>query len=109
MIRPALLLAAPLGALLLSGCLAKTALDLATAPVRVAGRAADLATTSQSESDENRGRELRKREERYGKLGRQYDKQMGRCQGGDERACDEAARTRGEMDDLRASIPGDYR
>jgi len=34
--------------LALGGCLAKTALNVATAPVRVAGKAADLATTSQA-------------------------------------------------------------
>lgn len=55
-------------ALLLPGCIARTALDVATAPVKVAGKAVDLATTSQSEADEKRGRELRKREERLGKL-----------------------------------------
>ena len=47
----------------LSGCLAKTALDVATAPVRVASKAVDMATTSQSEADEKRGRELRKQDE----------------------------------------------
>ena len=53
--RPALLLvlAAPL---VLGGCLAKTALDVATAPVKIASRGVDLATTSQSEADETRGR-----------------------------------------------------
>ena len=44
---------------LLSGCLAKTALDVATAPVKVASKAADMATTSQSEADEKRGRAAR--------------------------------------------------
>ena len=47
----------------LSGCLAKTAFDVVTAPVRIASGAVDLATTSQSEADEKRGREIRKREE----------------------------------------------
>ena len=107
--RRLLLVAAPLGALMLSGCLAKAALDVATAPVRVAGRAVDMATTSQSESDEKRGRDLRKREERYGKLERQYGKQAERCREGDERACDDADATRRELDDLRGTIPGEYR
>ena len=34
-----------LAALALQGCIAKTAFDVATAPVRVAGKAVDLATT----------------------------------------------------------------
>ena len=42
--------------LILNGCLAKTVVDVATLPVRAAGKAVDLATTSQSEADENRGR-----------------------------------------------------
>ena len=53
----------------LQGCLAKTVVDVATMPVKAAGQAADWATTSQDEADRNRGRELRKREERFGKLG----------------------------------------
>ena len=59
--RPALLLvlAAPL---VLGGCLAKTALDVASAPVKIACRGVDLATTSLSVADEARGRELRRRE-----------------------------------------------
>ena len=61
----------PIAAFGLSGCLAKTAFDVATAPVRVASKAVDLATTSQSEADEKRGRELRKEEERRGREARQ--------------------------------------
>ncbi len=64
------LVLAPLALLALNGCIAKTLVDVATAPVRVAGKAVDLATTSQSEADERRGRELRESEERYGKLDR---------------------------------------
>jgi hypothetical protein len=56
---------------LLSGCVvgtvAKTAVDVATLPVKVASAGVDAATTSQSEADEKRGRELRKEEERRGK------------------------------------------
>ena len=37
-------------------------------------KAVDLATTSQSEADEKRGREMRQREERLGKLQREFDK-----------------------------------
>src|SRR5688572_24932929 len=46
----------------LSGCVASTLANVVTAPVKVASSAVDLATTSQSEADEKRGRELRKRE-----------------------------------------------
>jgi len=55
-------------ALTLPGCIAKTALDVATTPVKAGakagGKAADWATTSQDEADRARGREMRKEEER---------------------------------------------
>jgi hypothetical protein len=105
MTRRLFLALSPLGALLLSGCLAKTALDVVTAPVKVAGKAVDMATTSQSEADEKRGRELRKREERYGKLEREYVKQVRKCEDGDADACRKSDEIRGEMDRLRPSIP----
>jgi hypothetical protein len=44
----------------LSGCIARAALDVATLPVKVASKTVDVLTTSQSEADEKRGRELRK-------------------------------------------------
>lgn len=56
-----------LAALSLSGCVAKTAWDVATLPVRAGAQAADWATTSQDEADRNRGREMRKEEERQRK------------------------------------------
>jgi hypothetical protein len=57
--RMALLLAAvPLG-----GCVS-TVKTVVTAPFKVAGQAADWATTSQDESDRNRGRAVRKAEEK---------------------------------------------
>ena len=52
-----------LPALLLSGCI-NTVGSVVTAPFKVAGKAADWATTSQSEADRNRGRAIRKAEER---------------------------------------------
>tara|TARA_R100001129_G_C5314359_1_gene246047 strand:+ start:415 stop:741 length:327 start_codon:yes stop_codon:yes gene_type:complete len=96
-----------LAALALQGCLAKTALDVATAPVKVAGKAVDLATTSQSEADEKRGRELRKREERLGKLERRYRDQREDCEDGKRKACDEARETYEEIERLRPTIPYD--
>ena len=49
--------------LLLPGCVS-TVSSVVTAPFKVAGKAADWATTSQSEADRNRGRAIRKAEER---------------------------------------------
>jgi hypothetical protein len=58
----------------LSGCVvgtvAKTAVDVVTLPVKVASAGVDAATTSQSEADEKRGRELRKLDEERGKQAR---------------------------------------
>ena len=101
-IAPFLLLAS---ALMLQGCLAKTAFDVATAPVRVASKAVDVATTSQSEADEKRGREIRKREERLGKLERRYAKQREDCDDGDREACEDARETYDEMQELVPTIP----
>ena len=50
--------------LLLPGCIAKTALDVATMPVKATAQAADWATTSQDESDRNYGRKMREQEAR---------------------------------------------
>lgn len=49
------------------GTVAKTAVDVAAIPVKVASASVDAATTSQSEADENRGREIRKQEEERGR------------------------------------------
>ncbi|MEM7689196.1 MAG: hypothetical protein AAF291_09250, partial [Pseudomonadota bacterium] len=72
-------IAAPLllgvATLTLSGCIARTAGKIIAAPVNVASAAVDKATTSQSEADQNRGREIRKREEKLGKLEREYRKE----------------------------------
>ena len=68
----------PLLALGLSACvstLASTAVDLITLPVKVVSKTVDLATTSQAEADQNRGRALRKAEEVAGKRQRLWDKQ----------------------------------
>jgi hypothetical protein len=54
--------------LALSGCtVARTAADVATIPVKVVSAGVDAATTSQSEADEKRGREIRKAEEERGR------------------------------------------
>ncbi len=55
-------------ALALSGCVvadvAETAVAVAKIPVKIASAGVDAATTSQSEADEKRGRELRKADQR---------------------------------------------
>lgn len=108
MTRLALVLA-PCGALLLSGCLAKTAFDVVTLPVTVASRAVDLATTSQAEADQKRGREIRQREQRLGTLQRDYEKQTKNCAAGDSRACEKAHATYSEMQLLIPGIPVEAR
>jgi hypothetical protein len=61
-------------AFLLPGCvvgtIAETAVDVATIPVKVVSSGVDAATTSQSEADEKRGRELRRQDEERGKQAR---------------------------------------
>lgn len=61
-------------ALLVSGCLARTAVDLVTLPVRVVSAGVDAATTSQAEADQRRGREIREAEEREGRLARRCER-----------------------------------
>ena len=90
---------------LLGGCLAKTALDVATAPVKIGSKAVDMATTSQSEADEKRGREIRKREERLGKLQREREKLERKCSGGNERACRDLAEVEHEIEVLKPQVP----
>ncbi len=51
----------------LGGCIAQTAVDIVTLPVKAAAAGADAVTTSQSEADEKRGRKLREYEECLGK------------------------------------------
>ncbi len=69
------ILIAAAAAFLLSGCLAKTAVDIVTLPVKVASAGVDAVTTSQSEADEKRGRAVRKHEECVGKEERRARKQ----------------------------------
>jgi len=59
---------------LTGGCIAKTAFDVATLPVRAAGKAVDWTTTSQEESDRNYGRKMREAEAREGKERREWEK-----------------------------------
>lgn len=62
----------PLILLSLTGCaVAGAAVDIVTLPIDVAAKSVDLATTSQSEADEERGREIRKADEKAGKEARE--------------------------------------
>lgn len=101
--RPFLLAALPL---LLGGCVSTVA-SVVTAPVRMVSGAVDLATTSQSEADEARGRELRQREERVGRLDRRYRNLAEDCGEGNENACMEAREVRRERDELLARPLGE--
>ena len=105
MLRLPALIVLGVAPLLLGGCLAKAAVDVATAPVRIASRTIDFATTSQSEADEKRGRELRRREERLGELEREYRKQAERCDDGKQDACRRAQQAQAEMERLLPTIP----
>lgn len=90
---------------MLPGCIARTALDIVTAPVKVVSKAADLATTSQSEADETRGREIRKREEQLGKLDRKREKLSDKCVDGDNTACRDLAEVEAEMRAISPGVP----
>ena len=93
--------------LLLGGCIARTALDVATAPVKVGSKAVDLATTSQSEADEKRGREIRKREEKLARLERRLQKQNAKCLDGNDLACRDSVETRRQIEDLKPTVPAE--
>ena len=99
------LVVAATAAFALQGCLAKAAVSAVTLPVKVASSAVDAATTSQSEADEKRGREIRKREERLAKLDRRLRSQENDCLEGDDKACRDAVSTRREMDELMPTVP----
>lgn len=99
----------PLSCLVLLGGCVSTIASVVTAPVRVAGKAVDLATTSQSEADEKRGREMRKHEEEIGKLERSYSRDAQKCREGDGDACDRAEREREQLDGLVDVRTREYR
>ena len=77
---------------LLGGCVvgtvARTAVDVATLPVKAASAGIDAVTTSQSEADEKRGRQLRRADERRG---REAKLAAERCRKGRPLATDDCA------------------
>lgn len=97
---PALLIM-PVAALMLPGCVAKTVVDVVTLPVKVASKGVDLATTSQSEADQKRGRALREREEQIGKLDRLRAKLKDKCEDGDDDACDQLRTVEDQIQQLK--------
>jgi len=78
--------------MLLGGCIvgtiASTAVDVVTLPVRAVSAGVDAVTTSQSEADEKRGRQLRKQEE---ERGRQIRLAQKRCRAGKPLPTDDCA------------------
>lgn len=87
--------------ILLQGCVASMVSNVVTAPVKIVSKTTDILTTSQSESDEKRGRDMRKREENVGKLSRQLKKVQERCADGDRDACKKARDLRDQIEDER--------
>lgn len=61
--------------LLAGGCIAKTAFDVVTLPVKATGQVVDWTTTSQEEADRNYGRKMRKQEAAEGREMRRRDKE----------------------------------
>ncbi len=84
----------------LSGCVSLVK-DVVTAPVKIVSKTADVLTTSQSESDEKRGREIRKKEEMLGKLSRKIEKANGKCEDGNEDSCEEAKKLSEDYEKLK--------
>ncbi len=103
--RPTAIFICPILALILGGCVAKTVVGAATAPVRAASKVVDWTTTSQDEADRERGREIRRREERLGRLEDDYRELEEDCLDGDDSACREAVHMRNEINHLRPSVP----
>ena len=89
--------------LLLQGCIASTAVDIVTAPVRAAGQVVDWTTTSRDEADRELGRKTRKREEDLGRLERRRIERAEECQDGDSQACREAVLLGNQIEDLRVA------
>ena len=85
---------------LLSGCVTSIVKEVVTAPIKVVSKTADVLTTSQSEADEKRGRDVRKQEEKLGKLSRERDRLARKCRDGDRAACERADAIEREIDEL---------
>ncbi|WP_022682961.1 hypothetical protein [Sphingobium bisphenolivorans] len=73
-----LVLAAPILLFALSGCIARTAANIVTMPVRAGGQVVDWTTTSQDEADRNYGRKMRKQEAQEGRERKKAEEQRRR-------------------------------
>ncbi|WP_404336537.1 hypothetical protein AB2M62_19580 [Sphingomonas sp. MMS12-HWE2-04] len=80
--------------LLSGGCIAKTAWDVATLPVKAGSQVVDWSTTSQEEADRNYGKKMREKEAREGKERRKHEKE-----------CRKHPESCGDYDGYRASDP----
>ena len=77
--RTATIVAIATTAMMLGGCV-RTVGSIVTAPFKVAGQAADWATTSQDEADRNSGRKARKAEaDAYRKCKREAPVDRAQC------------------------------
>ncbi len=83
---------------LLSGCIARTAMDVAAMPLRAAGKAVDLATTSAQEAAAAANRAERRRDEKLEALERAYARHAEQCRNGDSTACDRRDATYAEIE-----------
>ena len=81
---------------------------IATAPVKVASRAVELATTSQSEPDERRGRAAQARGQ-LGKLERTDARQRAQCDEGSEGDCEQVCATHAEFQKILPTVPSEPR
>ena len=70
---------------LLSGCVAHAAYDVATLPVRAGSQVVDWSTTSRSEADRNLGRKTRKEQARQEKEARREAKRQREAERADDR------------------------
>jgi cell shape-determining protein MreC len=82
----------------LPGCVTSVVKEVVMAPVRIVSKTADVLTTSQSEADEKRGRDLRKKEERLGKLARERDSLREKCKGGSNDSCEKLRDVEAELE-----------
>lgn len=63
-----------------SGCVARAAYDVGTAPIRATGKVVDWTTTSKSEADRNRGRRVKKACDEERKAARRRERETGYAQ-----------------------------
>jgi predicted Holliday junction resolvase-like endonuclease len=88
----------------LTGCVTSVVKEVVMAPVKIVSKTADVLTTSQSEADEKRGRDMRKKEERLGKLARERDKLREKCEDGSKDACEKLRDVEDELEAERDSV-----